>query len=90
MKKQDLIKAIAASAGISQDAAAKSLGAFIDLVTSELKGGGEVGITGFGTFKVSHRKARTGVNPQTGAKLQIPAGKSPTFKAGKTLKDSIK
>ena len=90
MKKQDLIKAIATAAGLSQDAAAKSVNAFIDVVTSELKKDGQVVITGFGTYKISHRKARTGVNPQTGEKLQIPAGKSPTFKAGKTLKDNVK
>lgn len=89
MKKQDLIKAIATAAGLSQDAAAKALNAFIDVVTAELKSGGSVGITGFGTFKVADRKARTGVNPQTGEKIQIAASKSPSFKAGKTFKDSI-
>ena len=89
MKKQDLIKAIATAAGLSQDAAAKALNAFIDVVTKELKKGGTVGITGFGTFKVAHRKARTGVNPQTGAKIKIAASKSPSFKAGKTFKDAV-
>ena len=90
MKKQDLIKALAAQAGVSLDAAAKVLGAFIDTIVDELKRGGEVNITGFGAFRVSHRKARTGVNPKTLEKIQIPAQKSPTFKPGKTFKDSIR
>ncbi len=90
MKKQDLIKAMATSAGLSQDAAAKALKAFIDVTTKALKKGDTVGITGFGTFRVAHRKARTGVNPQKPTvKIKIPASKSPSFKAGKTFKDSI-
>ena len=79
MKKQDLIKA-----------AAKSLKAFIDVVTNALKKGDTVGITGFGTFRVAHRKARMGVNPQNPKqKIKIAASKSPSFKSGKTFKESI-
>ncbi len=90
MKKQDLIKAIATAAGLSQDAAAKSLKAFIDVVTKALKKGDTVGITGFGTFRVANRKARMGVNPQNPKqKIKIAASKSPSFKAGKTFKESI-
>jgi DNA-binding protein HU-beta len=90
MKKQDLIKAMATTAGLSQDAAAKALKAFIDVTTKALKKGDTVGITGFGTFRVSHRKARMGVNPQKPTvKIKIAASKSPSFKAGKTFKDSI-
>ena len=65
MKKQDLIKAMATAAGLSQDAAAKALKSFIDVITKTLKKGDTVGITGFGTFRVAHRKARMGVNPQS-------------------------
>jgi DNA-binding protein HU-beta len=65
MKKQDFIKAVATAAGLSQDAVAKSLGSMIDVITAELKKGGEVNITGFGNFKVSERAARNGVNPRT-------------------------
>jgi len=46
-------------------------------------------ITGFGTFRTSVRRARQGVNPQTGAKIRIPESKSVSFKAGKTLKNSV-
>jgi len=90
MKKQDFIKAIAAKANLSQDAASRVVASMIDVVTGELKKGGEVNITGFGAFKVSNRSARNGVNPRTGAKITIPAMKSPVFRAGKTLKESIR
>ncbi len=90
MKKQDFIKAVAAAAGLSQDAVAKGLGSMIDVITAELKKGGEVNITGFGNFKVSERAARNGVNPRTGEKIKIAATKTPVFRAGKTLKEAVK
>jgi DNA-binding protein HU-beta len=90
MKKQDLIKAIAAQAGLSQDAVSKVLASFIEVTTNELKSGSEVNITGFGAFKVSERAARNGVNPRTGESIKIPAMKSPVFRAGKTLKESVR
>lgn len=90
MKKQDFIKAIAAEAGLSQDAASRVLAAVIDITTEELKKGGEVNITGFGSFKVSERSARNGVNPRTGESMVIPAMKSPVFRAGKTFKEAIR
>ena len=90
MKKQDFIKAVASSAGLSQDAVAKGLGSMIDVITAELKKGWEVNITGFGNFKVSERAARNGVNPRTGEKIKIAATKTPVFRAGKTLKEAVK
>ncbi|MDD5769494.1 MAG: HU family DNA-binding protein [Candidatus Gracilibacteria bacterium] len=90
MKKQDFIKAVATAAGLSQDAAGKALNAMVDIVTAELKAGSEVNITGFGAFKVSKRAARNGVNPRTGAKISIPAMKTPVFRAGKTLKENVR
>ncbi len=90
MKKQDFIKAVATKAGVSQDAVSKVLNAEIDVITSELKKGGEVNITGFGSFKVANRAARNGVNPRTGQAIKIPAMKSPVFRAGKTFKEAIR
>lgn len=90
MKKQDFIKVVAADAGLSQDAVSKVLSSMIDTITGELKKGREVNITGFGAFKVSHRAARNGVNPQTWASIKIPAMKSPVFRAGKTLKENVR
>lgn len=63
---------------------------FEDTVTAELKKGNKVTLTGFGTFKVSNRAAREGINPQTKAKIKIPAMTVPKFTAGKTLKEAIK
>ena len=90
MKKQDFIKVVASKAGLSQDAVSKALASMIEVITSELNKGGEVNITGFGAFKVSHRAARNGVNPQTRKAIKIPAMKSPVFRAGKTFKESIR
>jgi len=67
-----------------------ALGAVIDGITLTLEKGDKVSLIGFGTFKVNARKARTGVNPQTKAKIQIPATKVPVFKAGKKLKEAVK
>ncbi len=90
MKKQDFIKAVATTASLSQDAAWKALNAMVEIITAELKSGSEVNITGFGAFKVSKRAARNGVNPRTGAKIAIPAMKTPVFRAGKTLKENVR
>ena len=51
--------------------------------------GDKVALVGFGTFAVKERAARTGLNPQTKAKIEIPASKAPSFKAGKALKDAV-
>ena len=90
MKKQDFIKSVANAASLSQDAAGKAINAMIEIITEELKKGGEINITGFGAFKVSNRAQRNGVNPKSGAKIVIPAMKSPVFRAGKTLKESVR
>jgi len=90
MKKQDFIKAVGQQAGMSQDAIGRALEAMIDVITTELKAGNEVNITGFGAFKVTTRAGREGVNPRTGAKISIPSMKTPVFRSGKTLKEAIR
>ena len=91
MSKQDLIATIANAAGITKRAAASALEAITNTVTKELRKGNSVTITGFGTFRVSKRAARMGVNPRNpGQKISIPAMKVPSFKAGKTLKDAVR
>lgn len=91
MTKTDLIDAMASHASISKKDAEAALDGIINTVTNELKGGGKVAITGFGTFKVSHRKARKGVNPQNPSQtIDIPAMNVPKFTPGKTLKDAIR
>ena len=91
MTKQDLITAMAQAAGITKVAAAEALAALLGAITDTLSKGESVTLVGFGTFSVSHRKARTGVNPRNPSeKLKIPAMKLPTFKAGKTLKEAVR
>jgi DNA-binding protein HU-beta len=80
---------MAEKAGLSKTDAEKALKAFVDAVTEALKAGEKVALVGFGTFSVGERAARTGKNPQTGAQIKIAAAKSPKFKAGKALKDSV-
>ena len=89
MTKADLVNAMAEKSGLSKTDAEKALKGFADAVTDALKAGEKVALVGFGTFSVSSRAARTGKNPQTGAKINIPAAKTPKFKAGKALKDSV-
>ncbi|MDH5784654.1 MAG: HU family DNA-binding protein [Chromatiales bacterium] len=89
MNKSEMIDAIAEGADISKAAAGRALDAMVEAVTETLKKGQTVNLIGFGTFEVRDRKARTGRNPQTGATINIPASKSPAFKAGKALKDAV-
>jgi len=91
MTKGDLVNAVAASVGVSKRVAGDALEAVLEAITKELKKGKNVTITGFGTFRVSHRAARTGVNPRNPSeKINIPAMKVPAFKAGKSLKDAVR
>lgn len=89
MNKNDLVAAVADSAGLSKADASSAVDAVFDSITSSLQGGGEVRLVGFGTFSVANRKASTGRNPRTGETIQIPASKQPKFKAGKGLKDAV-
>ena len=89
MNKADMIAAIADKAGLTKKEAEKALKAFTDTVADELAKGGKVQSVGFGTFEVSERAARIGINPHTRKPLNIEASKSPKFKAGKALKDAI-
>lgn len=91
MTKQDLVNASASAAGVTKKAASDVLEAVLASITKTLKKGDTVTITGFGTFRVSKRAARTGVNPRNPSqKIKIPAMKLPAFKAGKGLKDAVR
>jgi DNA-binding protein HU-beta len=87
--KSDLVDALAERTSLSKKDAEQVLDTVIDVVTQTLKKGDKLTISGFGTFSVSARAARTGRNPQTGAAIQISASKNPRFKPGKVLKDAI-
>lgn len=90
MNKTELITALAKKAEISKKDAEKALIAFTNIVADTLVDGDKIAITGFGTFDVVERAARTGRNPQTGETIEIAASKSPKFKAGKALKNAVK
>ena len=89
MNKAEMIAAIADKAGLTKKDAEKALKAFTGTVAEELAKGGKVQLVGVGTFEVSERAARIGINPHTRKPLSIEASKSPKFKAGKALKDAI-
>ena len=90
MTKDQIIKKIAEDAGIAQKDAKVALNAVIEAITESLKKKDKVTFTGFGTFNVAQRKARKGKNPRTMQVINIPAKTVPVFKAGKTLKASLK
>jgi DNA-binding protein HU-beta len=90
MTKDELIEKVASSSGLSKAEAGRVLNTTISSITSALKKGQKVTLVGFGTFKVSKRKARKGRNPRTGETITIKAAKVPKFSAGKGLKNAVK
>lgn len=89
MNKSDLIMAVADTADITKASAEAAVNAMMAAITAELKAGGTVALTGFGTFQVRARAARAGRNPQTGEAIEVAAANIPGFKAGKSLKDAV-
>ena len=89
MNKGELIKAMAEKAGFTNKDAAIAYDAFIATVTEALKNGEKVQLVGFGTLEVKNVAAKTGINPQTKAPVEIPACKKPVMKFGKAYKDSF-
>ena len=89
MNKATLIAKIAEKANLNKKQAEAALTAFTDTVTEALKEGDKVQLMGFGTFEIKERAARTGRKPSTGETIEIPAKKSPVFKAGKGFKDQF-
>jgi DNA-binding protein HU-beta len=90
MTKAELIDIIAEEAEITKVAAEKAINSLTDNVQKVLKKGDKITLTGFGTFMISRRKARKGLNPQTKKAISIPACKVPKFKAGKALKAAVR
>jgi len=89
MNKAELIDHIAGATNMSKADSKEAVEAFINAVEGSLKKGNPVVLTGFGTFEVLNRKARTGINPATGEKMKIKAKRVPKFKPGKRLKDLV-
>ncbi len=90
INKDTLVHGIVEKTDLSKKDVEMVIESMVDAITRELKNGNKVTLTGFGTFKVSNRKAREGINPQTKEKIHIPAMSVPKFTAGKTLKEAVK
>ena len=91
MTKAEFIDKVAADERVgSKKAAGDAVEAVLNAITDSLSRGEDVNFTGFGKFSVNERSARQGVNPRTGDRITIPAGKVPKFSAGAGLKNAVK
>ena len=88
MNKEGLVKEVAKVTSTKKDAQA-AVDCILSSITKALKKKDTVTLVGFGTFKVSKRKARKGRNPQTGEAIKIKAKNVPKFAPGKALKDAV-
>lgn len=85
MNKTDLVNAIAEKANLTKADAKLALDATLEAITGALRNDDKVALIGFGTFSVTEKAARTGINPRTKEKIEIPARKVVKFKAGADL-----
>ncbi len=92
MNKQELIETILSDKELkhlTKKDANQFVNTLIETVRKSVKKGEDVSLVGFGTFTKARRKARTGVNPSTGAKINIKAKNVPKFRPGKDFKDYV-
>ena len=87
--KKDVVNLVKAKTDLSVKTTSEVVDALLEVITEALADGDSVRFTGFGTFSVTERAARTGMNPQTKEPIEIPASKAPRFKPGKALKDAV-
>lgn len=88
--KKDLAELVASKVECTKKDANEVVNAIFDEITNTIKKGDVADISGFGKFVLKERKARTGINPATGAKIEIAASKAPGFRAAKALKEAVK
>ena len=89
MTQSEIIGSLADSCGLKKTDVKSLFDALASLATTEVKTNGEFTVPGFGKLKKTHRKARDGRNPATGAVIKIPAKTTVKFSIGKAMKDSI-
>ncbi len=89
MNKAELVEEVAAEIGLTKKEVNNAVDAMTSAITDSLARGEKVTLVGFGTFLVQKRKARQGVNPQTGARISIPAKDVPKFKPGRNLREAL-
>ncbi|MDR2031290.1 MAG: HU family DNA-binding protein [Azoarcus sp.] len=89
MNKGEFVEALADRLDIPRAQAERALSGVLEIISEQLVQGEKIAFTGFGSFEVSKRAARTGRNPQTGATIKIAESKVPKFTAGATLKTAV-
>lgn len=89
MTKTELIDLIAKDTKLNKNEAQAVMASILEGITTAVKKDGKITLTGFGTFSKIKRKARKGINPQTGEEIQIKAQTSVKFSAGKNLKNAL-
>lgn len=90
MNKNELINALSEETTFSKKDITKILSSYARIIERSLKKGEKVSITGFGTYWLSRRPERVGINPSTKQKITLPAVFVPRFKPGKRLKDEVR
>jgi DNA-binding protein HU-beta len=89
MNKSEWIAIAAERAGVPKKDAERVLNAALEVAADALEKGEKVMLSGFGVLEVKERQARVGRNPKTKESVEIPASKSPVFKASPALKDRV-
>ena len=89
MNKTELISAIAAESGLTKVDSKRALEGTVAAIRKELEQGGKVALVGFGTFSVTEKSARIGINPRTKQPIEIAAKKAVRFKPGAELSSAV-
>ena len=89
MNKTEFVEKVAEKTGLSKKASDEAVKAAIEVITEALAEGDTVSFVGFGTFMVTERAERQGINPATKKQITIPAAKMPKFRAGSALKAAV-
>ena len=89
MNKTELVASVVQKTGLSRKDTERVINAAIDTITASLTAGERVQLSGFGIFEIKDREARVGRNPRTKESIEIPATRTPAFKASKALKDAV-
>ncbi len=90
MNKSELVYEVTNRLDVTRKDAEDVIDCFLDLIAENLANGDKVVLSGFGTFEIRNRVSRSGVNPRTGERIDIPCQKTPAFKVGKILKDKLR
>ena len=90
MNKNELVNQVAKKTGLSRKEAKSGVTTMLNLIIDQIAGNKKVTLTGFGTFDISHRKERVGVNPRNGQRISIKATTMPRFHPSKTFRSKVK